>query len=295
MEEERESGHTSHLTVDRWIDDFQRAACRHIDNNPVTFETKYRERAAAAKKGGRGPRKPPMKRPMKKVPMKSKFAKQAQGNAARKKKVIMADETFLNKGKRSKLNKNARPKKDQVWLRGAVLQGDSNAFVFRVLDHPADALDGRPRGAKEMLANLRLIGLRKEDVFVSDKWGGHCVGREEAPRRERLAAHQAAARDCQPLRGRDRERQRVLHERHRGEVERGEALDSLQVRRAPSPAPFPWQMEESSEGVPVPQDLRDPDARLWQFLHRPSESAYRSHRRALSASTAVHARLSRGA
>ncbi|CAK0909865.1 unnamed protein product [Prorocentrum cordatum] len=73
----------------------------------------------------------------KKAPVKSKIGKQAQRNAARKKRVIMGDETFLNKGKRSKLNKNARPKKDQ-----------------------------------EMAMDLRLIGLRKGDLFASDEWGG---------------------------------------------------------------------------------------------------------------------------
>eukprot|EP00959_Pyramimonas_sp_CCMP1952_P016591 351906-Pyramimonas_sp.AAC.1 len=61
----------------------------------------------------KGPMKKPMRGPMEKPPMKSKFAKQADRNAGRGKRVIMADETVLNKGKRSKLNKNARPKKDQ--------------------------------------------------------------------------------------------------------------------------------------------------------------------------------------
>ena len=53
-----------------------------------------------------------------------------------------------------------------------MLQGDSNAFIFRVLDRPAEALDGRPRGAAEMEKNLEILGLQKGDIFMSDKWGG---------------------------------------------------------------------------------------------------------------------------
>ena len=50
--------------------------------------------------------------------------------------------------------------------------GGRRSFVFRVLKHPSDCLDGRPRGAKEMLENLRSLNMSRNDVYVSDKWGG---------------------------------------------------------------------------------------------------------------------------
>ncbi|CAE7228002.1 unnamed protein product [Symbiodinium microadriaticum] len=54
---------------------------------------------------------------------------------------------------------------------GSVLENNIKThFLFRILDHPADDLDGKPRGHKEMLGNLRSLGLRSGDTFVSDKW-----------------------------------------------------------------------------------------------------------------------------
>ena len=43
-------------------------------------------------------------------------------------------------------------------------------FVFRMLRDPVEALDGKCGGHKEMMQNPSLLGLRKGDNFVSDKW-----------------------------------------------------------------------------------------------------------------------------
>ena len=43
-------------------------------------------------------------------------------------------------------------------------------FIFRILEHPDDAYDGKPRGHKEMVKNLNMLNLQKNDIFVSDKW-----------------------------------------------------------------------------------------------------------------------------
>ena len=43
-------------------------------------------------------------------------------------------------------------------------------FLFRILDHPDDAYDGRPRGHKEMLRNITSLGSKQHDTFASDKW-----------------------------------------------------------------------------------------------------------------------------
>ena len=55
-----------------------------------------------------------------------------------------------------------------IWLWGAVLQGHVNTHViFRILEHPEDAYDGKPRGRKEMIRNLGMLNLKKNDIFVS--------------------------------------------------------------------------------------------------------------------------------
>ena len=86
-------------------------------------------------------------------------------------RILIADETHLNKRKPSILAAHGRPQKDQIWLWGAVLQGHVNThFVFRILDHPDEAHSGKPRGHGEMLKNINILGLRKGDTFVSDGW-----------------------------------------------------------------------------------------------------------------------------
>ena len=90
---------------------------------------------------------------------------------AGKARIFIADETHLNKRKRNALSRTGRPQRDQVRLWGAVLHGHIKThFIFRILDHPNDACDGKPRGHKEMLKNIQTLGLRRGDIFVSDKW-----------------------------------------------------------------------------------------------------------------------------
>ena len=59
---------------------------------------------------------------------------------------------------------------DQVWFWGEVLQGQLKThFIFRILEHPEDSFDGKPRGHKEMLQHINKLGLRKGEIFVNDK------------------------------------------------------------------------------------------------------------------------------
>ena len=86
-------------------------------------------------------------------------------------RILIADETHLNKRKPSILAKYGRPQRDHIWLWGPVLQGHVNThFIFRILGHPEDAYDGKPRRRKEMMKNLGMLNLKKNDIFVSDKW-----------------------------------------------------------------------------------------------------------------------------
>ena len=86
-------------------------------------------------------------------------------------RIFIADETHLNKSKPSILAKYGRPQRDHIWLRGAVLQGHMKThFIFHILEHPDDAYDGKPREPKEMIKNLNMLNLQKNDIFVSDKW-----------------------------------------------------------------------------------------------------------------------------
>ena len=90
---------------------------------------------------------------------------------AGKTRIFIADETHLNKRKPNVLAKHGRPQRDPVWLWGAVLHGHVRThFTFRVLKRADEAFDGKPRGHKEMVHNINLLGLRKGDIFVSDKW-----------------------------------------------------------------------------------------------------------------------------
>jgi len=82
------------------------------------------------------------------------------------------DEAHLNKKKSNMLNKYGRPQKDQVWVQGFVVQNHSEIFMFKVLEHPQDCHDGRPRGKQEILKNLNEVGPTKDTILVSDKWKG---------------------------------------------------------------------------------------------------------------------------
>ena len=85
---------------------------------------------------------------------------------------VQIDETMLNRRKRSAMHAAVRPQADQVWVWGAVETGQPAAFAFRVLDHPEDALGGRPRGQEEIRACAHYVGLQPGTHLVSDSWPG---------------------------------------------------------------------------------------------------------------------------
>ena len=88
------------------------------------------------------------------------------------KHLVQLDEAHLNKRKPGKLNKMARPQTDQIWVWGAVVQGMPNQFYFRIMDHPMDAFDGKPRGWKEILTCLHMLNLKRDTILVTDGWKG---------------------------------------------------------------------------------------------------------------------------
>ena len=105
-------------------------------------------------------------------------------------RIFVVDESHLNKHKPGKLSKQGRPQKDQVWIWGAALQGNmSTHFMFKILKHPADALDGKPRNHKEMLENLRYLGLRHQLRYLGARQGeSHCVVCGDSQSRRALRA-----------------------------------------------------------------------------------------------------------
>jgi hypothetical protein len=87
--------------------------------------------------------------------------------------VMQLDETLVKGSrKKSRLSKAARPRADQVWVCGAVVEDHPDMFFFRVLDHPGDAYNGKPRGKEEMQKCLEAVGLDKDMILVTDKWKG---------------------------------------------------------------------------------------------------------------------------
>ncbi|CAK0795080.1 unnamed protein product [Prorocentrum cordatum] len=173
-----ELSHIDHKVIDAWLlafrertSDWYDLICPTSNKKLWAPDSGVRKRPAARPAPKRAPamkvaqqkKKPPRK-------VSKKFANQVKKTIG--KRVLVADESFLNKNKPGKLNKAARPKKDQIWIWGAVLQGKARThFMFRILEHPADAKDGNPRGHKEMLDNLNMLNVGKGDIFVSDKWG----------------------------------------------------------------------------------------------------------------------------
>ena len=184
-----------HQTIDKWLYDFQLKMACWVDitlskglDSP--FFKRLEESVDAMKKPAATQKKPAaaQKKPaaVKKKPaavqqsrsakralrqLKRPAGKQKIRNHTLKKRVLIADESFLNKNKPGKLSKTGRPKPDQLWIWGAVLQGYSSShFIFRILDHPSEAMEGKPRGNAEMMQNYKLLGLRKGDIFVSDSW-----------------------------------------------------------------------------------------------------------------------------
>ena len=86
--------------------------------------------------------------------------------------VIEIDESHLNKAKAGALSKSSRVQADQVWVWGATIPNHPERFLFRVLDHPDDVFDGKPRGKDEILKCLRLLDIKKKTILVTDGWKG---------------------------------------------------------------------------------------------------------------------------
>lgn len=84
--------------------------------------------------------------------------------------VVEVDESHLNKLRSGALTKSCRAETDQVWVWGATVPGRPERFIFRVLDHPQDAMDGKPRGQAEILDCLRLLNLQPKTIIVTDGW-----------------------------------------------------------------------------------------------------------------------------
>ncbi|CAK0872033.1 unnamed protein product [Prorocentrum cordatum] len=196
-----ELSNVNHQSVDSWISKFRETAGDwydavspqaskklFADKGPNKVAKPSASRPAAMKTAPKSSKKTATKRaPAKstkaKKPVGRKFAKQVKKTI--NKRVLIADESFLNKRKPGKLNKCARPQKDQLWIWGAVLQGKSRThFLFRILKHPDEAANGKPRGHKEMLENISLVNLQKGDTFVSDKWAA-TISAVKALRRSR--------------------------------------------------------------------------------------------------------------
>lgn len=84
--------------------------------------------------------------------------------------VVEVDESHLNKLRSGALSKSSRAGPDQVWVWGATVPRRPDRFLFRVLEHPQDAMDGKPRGQAEILDCLRLLNLQPKTIIVTDVW-----------------------------------------------------------------------------------------------------------------------------
>ena len=83
-------------------------------------------------------------------------------------KVVECDESLLNKTKRATLM--APASRTQRWIWGAVEEGNSGRFTFKALEHPDDAIQGRPRGVQELLLAVMSSGIREGTHVVHDGW-----------------------------------------------------------------------------------------------------------------------------
>ena len=176
-----------HNTVDRWLQEFQETISNWTDYQlkQGLFSPFFSSIAKASSSNVPARKRPSthtIKRPssgiIKKKPAFNVNKKPASGKTLQQqvkaqKRIFVADESYINKRKNSGLSRTGRPQRDQVWIWGAVLHGHVNThLVFRILQHPDHAHDGKPRGTQEMLDNLRILKLQKGDVFVSDEWKG---------------------------------------------------------------------------------------------------------------------------
>ncbi|CAK0869782.1 unnamed protein product, partial [Prorocentrum cordatum] len=164
--------------LDRWVSLFQGKVVKALDGivSKCGFWPKTNKKpkgaAAVRARGRRSPAKTKGKIAAKAAAQRRKagitLAKKA--DVSKFKLVVQVDEAHLNKKKPGALQRAARPQKDQVWVRGAARQGRPDIWFFRILDHPNDAFDGKPRGHQEMLTSFHLLGMRKGTILVNDSW-----------------------------------------------------------------------------------------------------------------------------
>lgn len=193
----RESGLAFHGHLEKWLGILQAKAVEYVSHN-LSFADFYRlhkasenRRRAAARRQGR------------------RFL-------ARKLKIVV-DESFLNRTKLTRLAPNVRPQTDKIWLWGATIAGHPEMFLFKILEHPDDAFDGRPRGCKELKACFDLLPLKRDMIVVSDGWRGTLAAINQIKAREGWGA-------------RDLRHEVVVHSR--GEVvnERGYTTNPIENR-----------------------------------------------------------------
>lgn len=163
----REAG-VGHACVEQWIQTFQDAAVRHVaEHKSILFrEKKKPTRIAMRRPGGKGISKRRRHRGC--VRKKPSMTKKPRTSRL----IIQIDESHLNKHKPSRLAKVARPSKDHVWVWGATVQGRPDLTFFKILEHPKDALEGRPRGKNEILKILHSLGIPSGAILASDEWAG---------------------------------------------------------------------------------------------------------------------------
>ena len=187
--------HVKDATIDSWCSYFQDLAAS-ISNKVVNFSALKRQihpmRTQSNELKPRGVyRKPASARPVTdqrpatritkkrpasslRVPVKKPASKAVlRAKPLRRRLVVQWDETSTNMTrKKSRLAKSARPKGDQIWVGGAVVEDHPEVFFFKVLEHPQDAFEGKPRGKWELLKAFEELGLEKNDIFVTDAWKG---------------------------------------------------------------------------------------------------------------------------
>jgi hypothetical protein len=192
--------HLSHHSVDAWCEWCQQQTGRSVEDEVILknfVNDLHPHRTQSNQSKPRGFTKKPAavtKRPaghfkakkplVKKPAMKKPAAAVLRPHHLRNKVTLQLDETLANGSrKKSRLAKSARPKKDQIWVCGAVVEDHPDMFFFRVLEHAGAAADGKPRGKDEMLKCLEAIGLDAGMVLVTDSWKGTIAAVKELKRR----------------------------------------------------------------------------------------------------------------
>ena len=79
---------------------------------------------------------------------------------------VEADETILDKSKRTRMRAAGRPQRR--WLRGAAEEQGDARFTFRAMGRAEDAINGHPRVAHEMRRDFEESGIHRGSHIVHD-------------------------------------------------------------------------------------------------------------------------------